>query len=196
MTLRMNAAKALLRKDLRARRRDHVAALDPTTRALILNRPPAPLLDLVPEGSTIGLYRAGPHEAPTEGYARFFHERGHALALPRFAHRAATMEFARFADPWDESACEVGPFGLLQPVEDAPATIPTVLIVPLLGFTARGERIGQGGGHYDRWLADHSGTTAIGLAWDAQLVDSLPIEPHDHSMSAIVTPTRFYGPFA
>lgn len=106
------------------------------------------------------------------------------------------MEFARFADPFDEEDLEVGPYGLLQPFGDAPAMEPDVLIVPLVGFTADGSRLGQGGGHYDRWLADHPATTAIGLAWDCQLVEELPIEPHDHALAAVVTTTRIYGPFA
>ena len=117
--------KTILRKQLRAIRRDHVAALDPATRALIMHRPPAPLMALVPEGATIGLYHATAHEAPAVGYAKFFHERGHPLALPRFAHRSAGMEFAAFADPWDEGGCEIGPFGLLQPGEDAQTLVPT-----------------------------------------------------------------------
>ena len=70
-----------------------------------------------------------------------------------------------------------------------------MLFVPLLGFTAKGARIGQGGGHYDRWLADHPETVAIGMAWDAQLCEDLPMEAHDQSLSAVVTPTRLYGPF-
>ena len=105
------------------------------------------------------------------------------------------MEFAEWTDPFDEGDLEVGPFGLLQPLSDAPALSPAALFVPLLGFTATGDRIGQGAGHYDRWLADHPGTPAIGLAWDAQLCDELPIEPHDRPMTAVVTPTRLYGPF-
>lgn len=151
---------------------------------------------LVPEGATIGLYHATAFEAPAAGYARFFHERGHPLALPRFAHRGASMEFSAFADPWDESCCEVGPFGLTQPLDNAETVIPDVLFVPLLGFTDSGARLGQGGGHYDRWLAAHPGRTAIGLAWDAQLVDDIPIEAHDIAVAAVVTPTRLYGPFA
>ena len=188
--------KTILRKQLRALRRDHVATLDPATRALILHRPPAPLMALVPEGATIGLYHATAHEAPAFGYARFFHERGHPLALPRFAHRGAGMEFAAFADPWDEGGCEVGPFGLLQPGEDAQPLIPDILFVPLLGFTDVGARLGQGGGHYDRWLTANPGTPAIGLAWDAQRVADLPVEAHDRALTAVVTPTRLYGPFA
>jgi len=185
-----------LRKMLRARRREHVAQLDPSTRALILRHPPAPLLALVPEDATIGFYHATAHEAPATGYARFFHERGHALALPRFAHRGAAMEFAAWSDPWDEDDCEVGPFGLMQPDADADALTPDLLFVPLVGFTEDGTRLGQGGGHYDRWLTEHPHVPAIGLAWDAQRVDELPVEPHDRPLRAVVTPTRLYGPFS
>ena len=71
-----------------------------------------------------------------------------------------------------------------------------VLLVPLVGFTAKGDRLGQGGGHYDRWLEDREEVTAIGLAWDCQLTENLPVEPHDRRLDAVVTPTRFYGPFA
>lgn len=188
--------KPSLRKHLRSLRREHVAAIDPATRALILHRPPAPLLALVPDGATIGLYHATAHEAPAAGYAKFFHERGHPLALPRFAHRGAAMEFAAFVDPWDDDGAEVGPFGLMQPAADAETLVPDILFVPLVGFSAQGARLGQGGGHYDRWLADHPDVPAIGLAWDIQLVDALPVEAHDHPLAAVVTPTRLYGPFA
>lgn len=191
----MTPSKADLRKPLRATRRDHVASLDPATRALILHRPPAPLLALVPDSAIIGLYHATAHEAPTAGYARFFHEQGHALALPRFAHRGAAMEFAAYSDPWDESDCEVGPFDLMQPDAEAAAVVPDVVFVPLLGFTADGTRLGQGGGHYDRWLGANPGIPTIGLAWDVQLSEDLPIEAHDRALTAVVTPTRLYGPF-
>lgn len=188
--------KDALRKSLRQRRREHVAALPPSMRALVFHRPPAALLELVPEGATVGLYRAGPMEAPAASYARFFLERGHSLALPRFATKGSAMEFAAFVDPFDESDLEVGPFGLLQPQADADELTPGVLIVPLVGFTAGGHRLGQGGGHYDRWFAANQSARAIGLAWDCQLVDALPVEPHDHPLDAVITPTRIYGPFA
>jgi 5-formyltetrahydrofolate cyclo-ligase len=70
-----------------------------------------------------------------------------------------------------------------------------VLFVPLIGFTADGARLGQGGGHYDRWLPEHPGTLTIGLAWDCQLEDTLPHEAHDQPLRAVVTPTRLYGPW-
>lgn len=192
----MNPDKAALRRALRAARRDHVAALAPETRALIFHRPPAPLLALVPDGARIGLYRAGPEEAPAGAYARFFHERGHPLALPRLTRAGGRMEFAAWDDPWDDRGCEIGPFGIAQPPAAAATVSPDLLFVPLLAFTPAGARLGQGGGHYDRWLAAHPRVPAIGLAWDVQCVDELPVEAHDRGLTAVVTPTRFYGPFA
>ncbi|OBX18283.1 5-formyltetrahydrofolate cyclo-ligase [Erythrobacter sp. QSSC1-22B] len=187
--------KSEIRTRLRALRREHVQAIPAAMRALILHRPPAPLLELVPADATIGLYRAGPFEAPATAYAKFFFEAGHTLALPRFATRNAVMEFAHHDDPFEEADCEIGPFGLFQPLASAGVLTPDLLFVPLIGFTDTGARIGQGGGHYDRWLADHPGTTAIGLAWDVQKLDEIPQEAHDMPMTAVVTPTRFYGPF-
>jgi 5-formyltetrahydrofolate cyclo-ligase len=192
----MNSLKQTLRKALRAERRRHVAALPDTTRALLFRVPPAPLAALIPEGAAIGLYRADPNEAPAAAYARHFLEAGHTIALPRFAMRDSAMEFARHSDPFEESDLETGPFGLLQPLPEAKALTPDVVIVPLVGFTADGRRLGQGGGHYDRWLSAHPDAVAIGLAWDCQLVEDLPHEPHDRPLSAVVTPTRLYGPFA
>lgn len=192
----MSRSKSELRKALRAERKRHVAALPDQTRALLFRVPPAPLHALMPQGATVGLYRAAPNEAPTASYARWLQENDHSIALPRFAHREAPMEFAEHTDPFAETDLESGPFGLMQPRADAPAVVPQVVIVPLIGFTADGRRLGQGGGHYDRWLAARPGTFAIGLAWDCQLVDELPREAHDQPLAAVVTPTRLYGPFA
>ncbi|MCR9178922.1 MAG: 5-formyltetrahydrofolate cyclo-ligase [Erythrobacteraceae bacterium] len=185
--------KSELRRTLRAARRAHVAALPDAIRGLLFHRPPAPLAARIAPGATIGLYHAALGEAPTSGYARFFIEAGHAIALPRFASRNAPMVLARHTDPYGESDLEPGPFGILQPEAAADAVVPDVLFVPLVGFTDSCERLGQGGGHYDRWLAEHPGRLTIGLAWDVQLCADLPIEPHDVPLDAVITPTRIYG---
>jgi 5-formyltetrahydrofolate cyclo-ligase len=185
--------KSELRRSLRAARRAHVEALPDHIRGLLFHRPPAPLLARIPQEAVIGVYHAGPWEAPAAAYARFFHEAGHPIALPRFAAADAPMTFARHADPYDDSGLEAGPFGMLQPASDAEALIPEILFIPLVGFTPALARLGQGGGHYDRWLAEHPPLLAIGLAWDAQACDTLPTEPHDVALDAIVTPTRIYG---
>ena len=184
-----------LRKQLRKLRREHVAAQPAAIRALLFNRPPVPLLDLIAEDAVIGLYHATTDEAPTASYAKFFFERGHRIALPRFESPDAAMEFAEFSDPFDQSDLVAGAFGIKQPVDSAEAIEPDVLFIPLIGFTNDGARLGQGGGHYDSWLAAHPGKTKVGLAWDAQCVEALPEEIHDQRLDAVVTPTRLYGPF-
>ena len=189
------SAKAAQRKALRAARREHVAALDPRIKALLFMRPPAALGALIPDGATIGLYLAIGDEAPTHGYARHFHEAGHKVALPFFAERGAPMEFRHWASPYLDELLEPDPYGARQPLANAETLVPDVLFVPLIGFTAKGMRLGQGGGHYDRWLEKHAQTPAIGMAWDSQLAANLPLEAHDKPLSAVVTPTRLYGPF-
>jgi 5-formyltetrahydrofolate cyclo-ligase len=188
-------AKAALRKALRAARREHVAALDPRIKALLFLRPPAALSALVPAGASIGLYAAIGDEAPTAAYARHFHEAGHTIAMPFFAARGAPMEFRRWASPYLDELLEPDPYGALQPHPDADPLVPDVLFMPLIGFTAQGMRLGQGGGHYDRWLESHPQTRAIGMAWDSQLAEHLPLEAHDMPLAAVITPTRLYGPF-
>ncbi|MEM9311339.1 MAG: 5-formyltetrahydrofolate cyclo-ligase [Pseudomonadota bacterium] len=188
--------KTLLRKELRAARRAHVDGQPNSVTALLFNHPPRPILKAIPDSAIIGLYRASRYEAPTAGYARFFHERGHPIALPRFANDAAPMGFARHTDPFDESDLVPGPFRLTQPAAQAAALVPDIVFAPLIGFTASGQRLGQGGGHYDRWLAEHPGRVAVGLAWDIQRIEPdamLQAEPHDIALDAVVTPTRIYG---
>ena len=184
--------KQKLRARMRDTRRAHVKALPPATRALLFLRPPRPLADLAPEGRTVGLYHANPNEAPTRGYAKWFFENGRHVALPRFAGRGAPMRFHAWRDPYEDSDLEQGPYGHLQPAAEAPEASPSLVIVPLIAFTADGHRLGQGGGHYDRWLEENPWVTAVGMGWDCQLVESLPLEPHDRLMRAIVTPTRLY----
>lgn len=187
--------KKQLRGELRRKRIAHAAELPPEVSALVFNRPPGQLLDLVPVGATIGLYRSDAGEAPSASYIRFFFERGHPIALPRVTTLDKPMEFRLHTDPYAESDLESGVWGLRQPRADAPVVVPEVLFMPLVGFTAKGDRLGQGGGYYDRFLAAHPQTTAIGMAWDVQEVDELPTELHDMRLSAIVTPTRVLGPF-
>lgn len=180
---------------MRQLRGEYVASLSESISALLFLRPPALVADIAPEGSTVGIYHAAGTEAPTSSYARWFFENGRHVALPWFASRDTPMTFRAWRNPWDDDTLEVGPFGVLQPAAECEELVPDLVFVPLLAFTADGERLGQGGGHYDRWLVAHPQTEAIGLAWDCQLVDALPLEHHDHKLRAVVTPTRlFEGP--
>ncbi len=69
------------------------------------------------------------------------------------------------------------------------------LIVPGVGFDLAGNRLGYGGGHFDRLLArTRRGAVVIGVALDEQIVDALPVERHDRAVDVVVTPTRTIRP--
>ena len=80
-------------------------------------------------------------------------------------------------------------FGVKVPLDETEVT-PSVLVVPLLAFDESGHRLGYGAGHYDRTLEKLrplGPVTAIGFAYEAQLADTLPIEPTDQPLDVIVT---------
>lgn len=63
-----------------------------------------------------------------------------------------------------------------------------LLLVPGLAFTRAGQRIGRGGGFYDRFLARlPASTVKMGVCFEEQIVETLPVEPHDQRMDAVVT---------
>jgi 5-formyltetrahydrofolate cyclo-ligase len=67
---------------------------------------------------------------------------------------------------------------------------PELVVAPLLAFDRHGGRLGQGGGHYDRTLANlraKGRVFILGLAYAGQEVDAIPIEPHDQRLDAVLT---------
>jgi 5-formyltetrahydrofolate cyclo-ligase len=69
----------------------------------------------------------------------------------------------------------------------SPAEIDLIL-VPGLAFTRAGQRLGRGGGFYDRFLARLSAsTTKLGICFEQQIVETLPAEPHDQNVDAVIT---------
>ena len=82
-----------------------------------------------------------------------------------------------------------GEFGAKIPAEGAWID-PEILIVPLVGFDARGYRLGYGGGFYDRTLAQlrsRHPVLAIGFAFAAQELPEVPIDQYDQRLDVIVT---------
>ena len=70
----------------------------------------------------------------------------------------------------------------------APRVEPDVVVMPLLGFDARGTRLGYGGGYYDRTLAGmHKRPRLVGFAFSGQELPEVPREPHDRPLDMIVT---------
>jgi len=85
--------------------------------------------------------------------------------------------------------------GIPEPSQTAPLVRPDVLLVPLVAADRSGNRLGQGGGHYDRTLAEarsHGPVLAIGVGWDMQIVPALAAAAWDQPLDAIATPTGFH----
>ncbi|WDR01170.1 5-formyltetrahydrofolate cyclo-ligase [Devosia algicola] len=79
-------------------------------------------------------------------------------------------------------------FGTLAPADLAPRAEPDIVLMPLLGFDAKGTRLGYGGGYYDRTLAHFKKRPRlVGLAFCAQELDDIPREDHDMPLDAVVT---------
>ena len=146
---------------------------------------PSPLADRCVEGAVLAGYRAVGAEAPAGALMTAARDAGCRIALPWHRDRSDPMEFRL----WDgaEDTLEPGPFGSDQPHADAAPVTPAIALCPLVGFDRKGGRLGQGGGHYDRTLAEHPAMLAVGLAWAVQEVDAVPMAAHDRRLQAILT---------
>lgn len=111
---------------------------------------------------------------------------GSTIAVPVIRGAGMALDFHK----WTPDAKLVdGPFGALIPA-NATAVVPEVVIVPLVAFDRRGYRLGYGGGFYDRSLEQlrlAGPVTAVGFAYSAQETDTVPIEPTDQRLDAVVT---------
>jgi 5-formyltetrahydrofolate cyclo-ligase len=134
------------------------------------------------------LYLSTPTEVDTSPLALKCWQAGKTVVVPKVSwdqRRMLPVEISSLADP----TTLTGP-GIREPVAGKP--VPTefidMVIVPGLGFSNNGYRIGRGMGFYDRFLAqgDFIGVSC-GLAFDEQVVTSLPVLDHDIPLSMLVT---------
>ena len=107
-----------------------------------------------------------------------------ALALP-FARRLPVEIHYR---AWDASKPTV-PDERGIPSSSGAVVVPEVVLIPCVGFTRSGYRLGYGGGYFDRWLALHPDVTTIGVAWAISEMTEGTFEPqaHDQALTLIVT---------
>jgi len=124
------------------------------------------------------------------------HQNGAVACLPITGQRGDRLVFRRWAP---DDALEQGPFGTFHPRSSAAVIEPSVLLIPLLAFDAKGQRLGYGAGYYDRTLSamrSVKSVMAIGIAFDEQETDLIPTEPTDAALDGVVTDKRLltFGP--
>ena len=135
-------------------------------------------------------YISSGREVETHRLIRHLMAVGRTVLAPRMDRGTADWIMGLFpVRRWTD--LEPGAFNVLQPPVDRSALPePDVCIVPGLAFDCRGYRLGQGGGHYDRWLAAHPNVASVGLCLDACLSDALPTEAHDQPVDQVVTESQ------
>lgn len=135
-------------------------------------------------------YSAATEEIDPAPVVEALHGAGKSVALPRVESHGV-LGIHLYCDGDD---LEVGPFGgILQPLESArrvPLESIDAVIVPGVAFDLQGRRLGYGGGFYDRLLPQlRPDCLRIGIAYDEQVVDELPVAEHDEHVRVLVTPS-------
>lgn len=170
---------------LKTRRRDWLASPAGQAAATGVQRQLAELLQQL-EPLCLGLYWAldGEFDAP----ALLPPLAGVQLALPYAEREGRQMHYRRWDGRQPTLRDEMG-----IPSCDGRAADPDVVLVPCLGYTREGFRLGYGGGFFDRWLAAHPGVTAVGLAWSVGEC-SFAIEAHDRPLAVVITESELIAP--
>ncbi len=148
-------------------------------------------------GAVVAGYHPFRTEIDPRPLMRRLAEAGARLALPATPPKGSDLPLAfRLLRAEDALSPAPSGFGVREPPPDAPVVEPDLVLAPLLAFDRTGARLGYGAGHYDRTLpalAVRPGFRVLGLAYAAQEVERLPVEPHDHPLHGILT-ERAYIP--
>ncbi|MEW6304337.1 MAG: 5-formyltetrahydrofolate cyclo-ligase [Verrucomicrobiota bacterium] len=140
---------------------------------------------------TVMLYVPLPDEPDTWPLAAEALASGRLLALPQFVADQNIYRAARVADL--DKDLVIGPFKSREAATHCPP-VPLnqldLVLVPGVAFRDDGYRLGRGKGFYDRLLHSVPGLK-LGVAFDWQTRDDIPVEAHDQRLSCILTPTRW-----
>lgn len=178
-------AKAVLRRTMLARRAVLPAEGVARWSQAVLDR--ALAMPELEEARSAFVYVSMEREVDTRPLIEALLRRGVEVAVPFIAgpgiieaHRIASLD-----------ALQPGRYGIPAPAQPDPMTAtPDVCLAPAVALTERCERLGMGGGYYDRYLASHAPGVTIALAFEMQILPHLPTEPTDRRVDAIVTERR------
>ena len=179
--------KALLRSEIRAKRRELGPDERKRSAALVAKR----LLELEPimEAELILAYMPMKNELDILPAVFELKKLGKKVAFPLCIENGGLRLFV----PAEEEGFKVGSYGILEPdpensEEVSPDDLDAV-ILPAVAFDRELNRLGQGGGYYDRLLA-RTDCFKAAVGFDCQLVGSVPTEPNDRPVDAAVVPSE------
>lgn len=179
-----------LKSELRRTMRRHLAALPVETRALdsVRIQQAVEASDAWPSASRILGYVPLASEPDLLPVLRAAAASGRTVCVPRWNPVLGSYEAAVLSS---EAKWVTGPYAVPEPPASQPV-LPLerldLIVVPGLAFDRHGWRLGRGRGFYDRLLRQAVSARRWGVAFDLQLVDSVPNEPHDVNVHIVVTP--------
>jgi len=141
----------------------------------------------LPDDSIVSGYLAIGDELTVEPLLERILRTGHRVALPVVDLPNAPLFFRNWAPG---APLENGPFKTRHPLNTEPELKPDILLVPMLAFDRQGQRMGWGGGYYDRTLEalrKNKSVLAVGIAFEGQRVDAVPCGPYDQPLDWVVT---------
>lgn len=184
-----------LRQHIRSLRRSlsaaqqHQASLDLVQQ--LLPRPE------VQQAQHIALYLTNDGELDTTPLIKALWQQGKSLYLPLL--HPVVPGYLVFQLYTPDTVLKPNQFGIGEPELNCSLLCPVseldLMFTPLVAFDSQGQRLGMGGGFYDRTLSQLDSTVRkpqlIGLAHDCQHVETVPVEAWDIPLPAICTPSRF-----
>jgi 5-formyltetrahydrofolate cyclo-ligase len=180
-----------MRREIVAR----VRALDPARRAAEQAALDAafPTLPGLGGAECVLLYASAfAEEVQTGPFLRWVLDAGRRLVCPRVDRAGRRLRLFRIEEP--DRDFVPGALGIPEPGPDCPPVEPEQIdwvLVPGVAFDGRCYRLGRGAGYYDRLLPTlRDGVPRWALAFDAQWVDAIPVEPHDVAIDGVVSPSR------
>ncbi|PGZ98781.1 5-formyltetrahydrofolate cyclo-ligase [Bacillus pseudomycoides] len=136
---------------------------------------------------TIGITLSMEREVNTYAIIEKAWEEGKAIVVPKCNRETRTMTFRQITN---FEQLETVYMNLREPdpsiTDEVSAEEIDLLLVPGVAFTRKGERVGYGGGYYDRYLVNYKGKT-LSLVFDFQIVSHIPVEPFDKAVQKIIT---------
>ncbi len=138
-------------------------------------------------GRVIGGYYPYNYEIGSKEIFRKLEKFNYHLTLPKIS-KDYQMNFFQWST---KDPLEINKYGIPEPVSNI-IKLPNILLVPLVAFDKNRNRIGYGGGFYDRYikkLKKKKKILTIGLAYSFQRVKKIPVNKHDIKLDFIVTNT-------
>ena len=141
--------------------------------------------------STIMLFLSLPHEIETSEAILAAWQAEKTVAVPKVSWEQRHMIPVQINSL--ETGFSTNALGLRNPTTGAPVPFGDIdlVVTPGLAFDVKGNRLGRGGGYYDRFLAhDRLKAWKCGFAFAEQVIDSVPVGDHDQPMDMLITDPR------